>query len=293
MATKVHPIRSAGVKSEVVDMTPDVAKSFLGDNYERNRNIRAGWLRQLIGMIKRDEWVFNGEPIIIDDRGKMIDGQHRCEACIAAGKTIRVLVVSGVPSGGEAYATIDRGAGRTLRDLFDKHAGEIASVGRLLYTAEYFGLSKWRGQLLGVQDRPSDHTLAEYITENHPDLEASVEWVRGPWRQVTRLVPRSIAIFCHYLMARIDTDDADRFFEAFASGEKLHAHDPVKMLRDRLISDRDKFSGRMNTGGAKHRAMVIYLIFKAWSLTRNGESVKRLVLKHNASDTPILVGIDD
>jgi hypothetical protein len=56
----------------------------------------------------------NGETIIFDRHGRLIDGQHRLEACVQSGKSFEALVVRGVdPS---AIGTIDQGQSRSLAD---------------------------------------------------------------------------------------------------------------------------------------------------------------------------------
>lgn len=67
------------------------------------------------------DWAITGQGISFDDEGKLIDGQHRLMAVVRAGKSINMLVTTGLlaTTGGHNFKTIhafDIGRNRKLPD---------------------------------------------------------------------------------------------------------------------------------------------------------------------------------
>lgn len=113
-----HPVNRK-VASEWVDLTPTVAEKWLGQNHD-NRNLRRPKVLTYARDMRNGEWTTSGQPIQFDWNGNLIDGQHRCEAVIESGVTIRVLVVKGLDP--KAKQVIDTGIKRSPADAL-KFAG--------------------------------------------------------------------------------------------------------------------------------------------------------------------------
>ncbi|WP_257264502.1 ParB/RepB/Spo0J family partition protein [Endozoicomonas sp. ONNA2] len=94
-------------------MTPEMAENILEERNGRNRKISKELVRRISRDIKNDRWIFNGQPIIFDDEGHLIDGQHRLTAIARSGKAVETLVVSGIEDK-KAFHTIDHGKPRTF-----------------------------------------------------------------------------------------------------------------------------------------------------------------------------------
>ncbi|KEP72895.1 hypothetical protein HR12_39315, partial [Microbacterium sp. SUBG005] len=65
--------------------------------------------------IQSDNWVLTGEAIKFDVNGRLIDGQNRCHAIVAAGIGAWVLVVRGISE--EALVVLDSGSARNTGDM--------------------------------------------------------------------------------------------------------------------------------------------------------------------------------
>lgn len=99
------------------DIDPEQAAAILKlSNAMNPRKIVLEHAMRIAEQIERDQWVPNGEAIIFDSTGSLIDGQHRLSACVLANKPIRSLVVRGVaPEARETIDVIQRA--RTVHDI--------------------------------------------------------------------------------------------------------------------------------------------------------------------------------
>ena len=117
----------------VKTMTPEMATELIA-NQETNRHINKRNVEKLANDILDGEFAFNGVPIILNDEGRLIDGQHRCMACINTDTPIEVLFVKGVRT--KSRLTIDVGRQRTIANQFKilgvEHSSAIAFSVKML-----------------------------------------------------------------------------------------------------------------------------------------------------------------
>lgn len=101
----------AKITAKVETITPEIAKTMLGENVN-NRRISRDNVNLFAREIRNGEWRFNGEAIKFGKDGRLLDGQHRLLAVIAAltikawnkwrkGKPLRQLKFSA----GESFPT--------------------------------------------------------------------------------------------------------------------------------------------------------------------------------------------
>lgn len=102
------------IKSEIISVTPEMAKEFLNYN-EQNRRIRQGWINYLAYLILHDEWKVTHQGLAFSDLGRMLDGQHRCHAIVKANKPVPVMISYGWDE--SVFSAIDCGIKRTDADL--------------------------------------------------------------------------------------------------------------------------------------------------------------------------------
>lgn len=106
--------KSGELKVVVTDITPTKAKSLLRMN-TNNRNLREGRIDQYAHDMRSNHWYANGMPIVISNEGELKDGQHRLQACIKAGVTLKSCIILYLPE--EQANCYDVGANRSARDL--------------------------------------------------------------------------------------------------------------------------------------------------------------------------------
>jgi hypothetical protein len=103
-----------GLRAGVVAIDSAFAASILERCNKGNRNLRD----RVISRYSRDmgdgNWRVNGEPIIFDVSGNLLNGQHRLSAVVRSDSIIECVVVFGVAS--DTMASIDQVASRTVGD---------------------------------------------------------------------------------------------------------------------------------------------------------------------------------
>ena len=84
------------MKTEVMTITPAMAEKWLAGTTFKNRNVSITAVNRYANDIQNGQWMLNGESIIIDDNGNVIDGQHRLRAILKSGASIQSVVVRGI-----------------------------------------------------------------------------------------------------------------------------------------------------------------------------------------------------
>ncbi|MDK8732557.1 hypothetical protein [Bifidobacterium breve] len=119
------------ITAKVETITPDIAKTMLGENVN-NRRISHDNVNMFAREMRNGEWRFNGEAIKFSKDGRLLDGQHRLLAVIAADKPLTTLVIRGLED--ETQQTMDSGKTRTLGDVLtlrgEKNSTQLASLAR-------------------------------------------------------------------------------------------------------------------------------------------------------------------
>lgn len=253
------------MKTQVFDVTPELAQHWLKQcNVINFRSINKDRVKKYAEEMLRDCWDENGVPIIFNDDQQLLDGQHRLAAVVKSGKTIKMLVVSGVQSG---CKTIDRGMGRTIGQWCKSegilHGKSVASIARLvgLYDSD-----KWASS--SAKDGWGDSEVFAYIEENKESL---VECARMA-SNVTHIIQQSImGTILHIGCERgnpNDYQDAVWFVDKLKTGENLRGIDPVFHLRNKLMSA----SHRSSCSRIMKRALATL----AWNKTIQGETTQIL-----------------
>lgn len=106
---------------------PHVAASYLKAN-SGNRKLRPNHVRSLAAAMQRNEWQLTHQGIAFSERGRLLDGQHRLNAIIAANATVQMVVVRGLPD--DAFMAVDIGNKRTTADVLsaDQKLVEVANL---------------------------------------------------------------------------------------------------------------------------------------------------------------------
>lgn len=121
------------INVKTMTITPAEAKKML-DTTEKlgghNRKVSQNYVDLYANEMRGKRWKLNGEPIKLDARGIVLDGQHRLQACVAAGTPFETLVVTGVDP--KTFDTLDCGRSRTPAQVLQmadvKYNSLIASI---------------------------------------------------------------------------------------------------------------------------------------------------------------------
>lgn len=243
-----------GLTTQLVWLTPELAAEWLTKRHTRQRTVKHRHQESLTEDVAAGRFRLNGEAIIFDWDGCMVDGQHRCNAVVETGKPVLVTVVRGIAP--EVYSTIDDTAKRTGGDALKANAvSDPSNVAAAVVMMERYR----RGLILKSALVLSPAHIAE-IVRGHPGLVESVAVAST----LKEFPSRAALGMCHYVLSGISRTDADLFFDRLRSGAGLTKTDAVLTLRNRLHKE------------SMHRDEVVFLVFKAWNYWRRRKPLKCL-----------------
>lgn len=244
--------------SEVATLTPVLAFLLLERN-TNNRNIRRMNSESIRADIDSDRWMFNGESVVVSDTGILIDGQHRCDAVVKTGRSIRVCLVFGASE--EARYTIDIGSPKSAANFLHMKGytdtnNMAAAIGLILQYQK-------TGDIPYGYVRCTKTEVVSAVSELK-GVQASIDMVTG----ARTVGSRSVLAFCHYVFKKKSgVEAADEFVSKLISGDGIRRGDPIYHCRERLISMRGNTRAEQRAG----------VVFRAWNHWRLGEKVTKIV----------------
>jgi hypothetical protein len=234
------------MKSEIREITPAIAAVWLQRN-GINRPLSERHVKFLMNVMADGQWKLNGESIIFSGDDRLLDGQHRLTACVRSGVTIRSMVVYDADS--DVFDTIDDGRKRTGADVLSIdgqfNANRVAAAVKLV-------------------DRILRDRLTRASGYSNADIRRLVKKYHGVQKSATYLSSQkmltgaSTLIAMHYLCTLSDPHKAVTFFDSLNTGEGLHRGQPVYLLRERLIANRQSKS-------SLSQRYIVALFVKAWN----------------------------
>lgn len=259
-------VEAQEVTAGVYDVTPEIAESLLALNVH-NRTVSEDLVFMYARLMTAGDWHLNGETIKITRVGELDDGQHRLMAVVRSGKTVQMMIVTGLEKG--TQQTVDRGRKRSLGDdlrmegLLEYKA--MAALARRIWT--------WRAGDPSGRGRMTRHVtefeLREIIDQN-PRMRDSVVEAARLRRAIA--IPPSVGGMAHFLFSGIDAAAAAFFFERLTEGDRLERDHPIAVLRRTVIDHTTLHRKRL-----KDHILLAYMI-KAWNAYRTGRNIQVLRL---------------
>lgn len=125
---------SSGVRTRQIICTPQMADEFLKRNCN-NRKLSSTRVAFLVRQIVDGNWMMTHQGIAFWDDGTLADGQHRLTAIVRAGKSVPVMMTTGLQK--PAIHAIDMGRPRSTVDILRFVGMDISpsmvSAARILY----------------------------------------------------------------------------------------------------------------------------------------------------------------
>ncbi len=255
-------------------LTPEMATELLNHN-GLNRPVSDPHVRRLVDQIKRGLWQFNGDTIKVSDAGEILDGQHRCWACVEAAMPIETIVVKGIPRA--AFATVD-----TLRK--PRGAADILSLNgvtahRREAAVALTWLVRWQRKpptLASGSGQRVENSEIEAAYAHHPNIvqaaQVATPCVRG-------FVSPGLIAFIYYIFSNRDHDLAERFIKTLESPAGLPISDPFFKFRQYLVSG--------NKERKKTAQVVIAMAIKAANAAHAGKKIESLMWKNSGAKPEI------
>jgi hypothetical protein len=264
------------VRTERVVVSPAYAGSLLAKN-TKNRTVIKTHLKRLEECLRRGEWVFNGEPVIIAVTGRILDGQHRLLACQNTGVPIDTNIVFGVSE--SVFDTIDQGSSRTIGNVLDIDGEE--NYNTIAASAKAFwGFCK-TGQIYdgGGWTNGFTATAARQLLVAHPAIRESVKLCL----KCEHYKSKSLLASLHYIFRFANSQFAAEMIDVLESGGGDKDR-PFHVLREHIIYC------RMNRIPMGNRSLAAKTI-RAFNAEVSGEWVKRLQFKADGN-FPLVVGLN-
>lgn len=259
------------VTSAVEDIGPAKARLYLSKN-AANRPINQTMVHVHATAMLDGEWHLNGEPIIISETGRLLDGQHRLTAIIESDVEVQLVVVKGVAEA--AFSTIDTGKVRSLGDVL-----AIEGETNCLNLAAAIGnVHRALNGKLDDRSRKAAPTNSQglEVLESHPGIRESLRKIAGnKWP-----AGHSMGLYAsiHYLIGMTPhAARRDEFFEAIRSGVALGKTHPAFVIRRRVENSMRQQSSMMTQ---LEKTAILIL---GWNAFASGEKVVSLVWRKTMS----------
>lgn len=264
------------IVTKVEFITPAIAADYLRHNAVNrplnHKNVEF-YARQMV----EGKWMLNGESIVFDNEGNLMDGQTRLNAVIKADTGVEFVVVRGVTS--KCFTSFDQGRNRLLSDIFSIAGINNASTVSAIVN-RYYGIHLGYIVILGEGAKgrgggkyPKRLTKDEFLElyNKHADVFQEAARVAG------RLVASNVAILtktdCGALYSYLvidcghDAELVQSFFEQLYTNKTKCNH--ISILNKKLVQSMTstvKLSPRHKTN----------LIAKSFNLFITGKDVGKL-----------------
>lgn len=235
-------------------VTPEVATNILefAENKFQNRSINADRVKKYGGDMLAGRWMHNGENIIFDERGVLVDGYTRCTAAFMNDTSFITDARFGVKE--EALPTIDTGRPRSLSNSL-----AIDGSGGKAPTALGQGINWLYRYVNGfVHDRSKQisHLAARDFLAEHPKLHDAI--VATTQVRNKKLATPGVLVTAYYICHTAAPVKAEEFFQQLADGVGYGMLSPIRHLREKLMSR----TSDKRWGGAEQLALILHAFNK-------------------------------
>ncbi len=146
------------IRTSRMTITPEIAKRWLGQNTEGNRNISKRTVEAYARDMKAGEWAVTHQGIAFNQVGELVDGQHRLHAVILADVAIESMVTTGLRI--EYNSPLDQGYNRSLGQITGKGTRWVSVVRGLHTMEEGLADSSFRSTVSLIEDCATRHEEA-------------------------------------------------------------------------------------------------------------------------------------
>jgi len=236
-------------------------------------------LKYAVAMLDED-WHNIGVPLIFDERGRLLDGQHRLHAVVES-DTVQMFTIARGANAKATLMAVDTGRKRTVSDILRimhndpenprvfKSIRNLPSVARRVMVYEKTGDMNLNSRV-GVSI--THQRLLDFILANQHELELATSQAlrtQAPAPMILSGVAAAV-----YACRATDTAMADEFIREIINPSQTEGN-AAWLLREQATKDRLKRTHSWTKDG---RSCAAYFI-KAFNLYRSGTSRKVLVWK--------------
>ncbi len=268
---------TAGIET----ITPEMASEYFRNALDRNRRVSDKHVAIIAKAILDKEWVINGEGIIFDVNGRLIDGQHRLLACIKANRPIVTIVVRGIEETALAFETVDSGKKRSLSDVMSilnvNNPAQMANALTALNAIQLHQNGIRPITIIDSQLTSCTIRKAVELYENNQDMVKIVDIVRG--YRFGSIVSAGVVGALWYYTSKAHPEEANKFWRAFC-GDSMFRVTEADAIRDRLIMAR---KGNSNVKTSYRIALLVL----AWNAYITKTPIQNKIFSSASSKTTI------
>lgn len=219
----------------LMNITPAMASAMLKKTEMlgiTNRRINQKWVTRFAKIMAEHGWMLNGETIVLDKDGGVIDGQHRLHACIKANTPFATSVIKNIDR--KTFTTINCGHSRNAAQALQiegvKYNTQIASI--------IHGVHLIRNNTFkNVELIPMTNTEVTEEYHEHAEMYQRIITTVYPLTHANRmLTPRTAGSVMYYLINDLGYDwDSVESFITGAISEDTHPDEYVNALRKWLF----------------------------------------------------------
>lgn len=260
-----HPANRK-MQIDSVLVTPKKAAEFLGAN-QGNRNMRKAVIATYARDMAAGDWMTTGDSIKFDWNGRLIDGQHRLEAILAADTPVQMVVVKGLEP--RVQDVLDVNSRRSAADAL-RFNGVLHNVNELAGAAR-IAKARALGIVVSASSAHTPVTMSnsEVLSwiHNNPGIVPAAALARRTYKTIG--ATPSALTYCIWELEKIDPVAAVEFFTSTADFRTDGRNDPRSTLLRAFNTLRER-KQHMTAG-----VQILY-IFRAWNAWRDGEPLGSL-----------------
>lgn len=252
-------------------ITPEIADALLSDPGAKNRPLAAARVKKYAARMTANRWQLNGEPIILSEGGKLLDGEHRLRAVIESKTTIETVVLWGPFS----FSSMGQGAARSGSDalaLADPNGTNVVALSAAVTLCMKHDRAMQREmspytQTQSNTDNWMDIDNADRIAwaKKNPRLREILSSVRAAAGKDRMIISGSTMAAAWFLIERVaGVSEAESFALPIITGIGLKSGD-VRLLLRRV------FVNRSLAGKTLRSIEALHFVAKAWELRDAGE----------------------
>ncbi|MCW3782983.1 hypothetical protein [Defluviimonas salinarum] len=262
---------SAEVTFAVEDITPERASELL----ERARNAVADKkaVETYAQAMKNGAWILNGQPIILDQDGRVIDGVQRLNACIKADTPFQTIIARNVRS--DTLHTIDQHRRRSYQGVLESRGIKVA--GAIVRTMSK--LIRIENGTLGRENLPISWSRYDRVLAANPELLDAIEIADESRGSALHSTARPVLAFMAIRAGK--RDELMAFLRELSIEHTLGLDSPPRVLAQQLILGRQQD----NPYGVDGALAVSILAFNDFAAGKKATSF--YYWKPDLGDTPL------
>lgn len=285
---RIKKIPTTKIQTFVIECNPETALDILTLNdIGKNRLIDESQITEYVAEMKSGNFPPNGDTVRIDWDYVLLDGQHRLWAIWESGKTMDIIIVTGLDPKTRAY--MDIGKKRSASDICviggfgTNNFAMAAAVKNILYYTKTGKVSS------SLSNKNVPNRLVQDFIKKRTKASELNEWIEFGKKANTKvknwLSPSQWAFVAFWLdnMPFNNPEKSKKrvreFLLSFIEGDNLRKTDPILKLRNVFMNELKeiiKNNGKKNKIAGGSVTAKIKFIFAAWDLWFKGEFGKDL-----------------